>query len=129
MASKRHFSGIAHNIAHHAQSPLAYMHPHVVRATRRNGTAVAKLDLLSDQPWPIGFVVDTPLQLATEALQEKFQDMVSGAGLDIGDLATASLSFLPLAWTDNSTSEVHALLVTKDGKRFEHAVPVDWLGG
>lgn len=126
MSSKRHFNGIAHDIAHHAQSGLSYLHPHVVEAIRCNGTSDARMDLLAEQPWPPAFVVGAPLQLATGALREKFREMVSRAGLEINDLAAASLSLLPLAGKDDYTTEVHSLLIIRDGKQFKHAVTVNW---
>ena len=126
MVSKRLFNGIAHDIAHHAQSSLSYLHPHVVHAIRRNPTSAARLSLLPGQAWPPEFVVEMPLQLATAALQEKFRQIVAGAGLDMEDLAAASLLFVPIAGKDDYTTEVHSLIITNDGKRFEHVIPVDW---
>ena len=67
-----------------------------------------------------------PLQRATAALQEKFRQMVARAGLDIEDLAAASLTFVPLAGKGDYATEVHSLIITNDGKRFERVIPVDW---
>ena len=52
--------------------------------------------------------------------------MVSGVSLDVDDLAAASLLFLHPAGKDDYTAEVRSVLITKEGKRFEHTLTVDW---
>lgn len=126
MTSQRHFNGVAHDIAHHAQSGLSYVHPYVVEATRRAGAAEAQLDLLGEQPWPPELIVEEPLRLATGALREKFREMVDRAGLSVEALGSANLSFRPVAGKDAYCTEVQSLLVTRDGRRFEHHISMNW---
>jgi hypothetical protein len=125
MTSRRRFNGIAHDIAHHAQSGLSFLHPHVVEAMRRNGTSIARLDLLAEKPWPATFVAHEPLRLATAALRATFRDLVADASLEVGDLAEASLAFVNPAWTEDHPKEVRATFITTDGRRFQHSLLAD----
>lgn len=126
MASKRLFSGIAHDIAHHAQSGLSWLHPYVGQRCRESGVAEVEFDLLAERAWPASFPVDEPLRLATAAVRQKFADMISAAGLNKDDLERALLWFRPVS-TDGGSTEVRSQLKLKDGRSFAHALRVDWL--
>lgn len=126
MTSRRHFNGIAHDIAHHAQSGLSFLHPEIAEGCRRSAVAEVRLNLLSDQPWPPGFPVEQPLRLATAALQQKMREMAEAASLDISDLAEAYLIFCPAADKDDYSTEVRSRMATTDGRIFAHTIPITW---
>ena len=126
MASNRHFNGIAHDIAHHAQSGLSYLHPWLDDACREARLSEAALDLLADRPWPTGFPVSEPLRLATSALQRRFADMVAKAGLSVDDLSEAGLVFIFASPGSAGSPEVRSRLKTEDGRVFAHRLVVTW---
>lgn len=126
MTSKRLFNGIAHDIAHHAQSGVSWLHPHIGDACRQCGIAEARLDLLSEQRWSAPIQMEEALQLGTESVRQKFRDMVAAAGLDIMDLAGAWLWLRPVSIDAHST-EVRSQIDLKDGRTVSKLVRVNWL--
>ena len=126
MASKRLFNGVAHDLAHHAQSGLSYMHPHVTRDCRAHSMRQVSADLLSPAPWPAGFKPSKPLRVATDALRETLARLISQQGLAGEDLQTARLTFHLVEGKDDWTTQVSSLLQLKDGKTYTTLVKANW---
>ena len=91
MSAKR-LNSVAHNIAHHAQSPLSYLDPHLGEICRSLGITNVTLNLLKS-PYPKGFPVSEPLSMATNHLQKKFLKMTTDSGSNIDEIESAVLHF------------------------------------
>lgn len=80
MSSLKQLQGVAHNIAHHSQSSLSWLHPHLGQACDHAGVTAADLELLAAQPYPSGLPTHEllprlkPLEMVLQALQAKFWD-------------------------------------------------------
>src|SRR5271170_2639749 len=122
MPSKRLFNGIAHDIAHHAQSWFGGFHPHVAEACRALGVADLEVNLISPQSWPPDLAVQTELESAADGIQDKFRRMVTDFGLNITDISSARLSFHPVAGKDDHTTEVCSWVQVKGGRSFSHTI-------
>jgi hypothetical protein len=46
--------GVAHDIAHHAQDGLSWVHPHLFLACHDAGVTSAEFELLEKSPYPSG---------------------------------------------------------------------------
>ncbi len=122
MVSNRIFSSVAHDVAHHAQSALSWLHPHLGDACKNAGMFEVSLDLLSGKPYPNWLVVSEPLRSATEALQHKFKVMVAGRGLNLDSLNSAVLKFLFLPSTDSYSCVVKSELVLINGRVYSRTI-------
>ena len=126
MASRRLFKGVAHDLAHHAQSGLSYMHPHVVRNCKAYSLGEVTAELLSGSPWPAAFRPSKPLRLATSALQETLNGFIRRQGLDPDDLTSANVTFQLVPSKDDWTTIVSSRLQLKNGKSYHASIPVTW---
>src|SRR5688572_4059771 len=81
VAKRARFKEIAHNIAHHAQSGLSFIAPHLAHCCHTAGLSAVTLDLLAGRPFPQSFPVSRELASSAAALQVRFRPMVSTAGL------------------------------------------------
>ncbi len=125
MTSARRYNGVAHDIAHHAQSSVSGVHPHAVRACRRAGLSSVGIDLLSGT-LSDGEDTDGSLASASDALRQKLSAMIGDAGLNPEDLASATLVFVPVAGKDDWSTEVRSSFKLRDGRTFDHVVPITW---
>ena len=93
MSSLKNLQAVAHDIAHHAQSGLSWLHPHLGRACREASVMEASIDLLELHPYPVGLPTHEPLALALGGLHQRFLDMLSQYHLSETDLESAELHF------------------------------------
>ncbi len=119
--SFKKLNGIAHDIAHHAQSGLSYLHPYLANGCKTLGIAEITLDLLED-PYPSDFPVTKPLTLSTLALKEKFFKMISTLDTSPTELESAILIFhFPLG-SDDYSSVVTSKFRLTSGKEISHVI-------
>lgn len=52
--------------------------------------------------------------------------MVESAGLDLNDLAGASLVFTHPTGKDEYSTNVQSKILLRDGRHFEHSIKVSW---
>jgi len=130
MPSLNELSGVAHNIAHHSQSSLSWLHPHMGQACRLADVTVAEIELLEAHPYPLllpehkpFYPVSKQLVLALHGLQAKFWDIVEQQGISRSSVQSVRLTFrfLPLPADDYSCS-VSAAIIAKDGKVFRRDI-------
>jgi hypothetical protein len=108
-------NGIAHNLAHHSQSALSYLHPHLAEASRAAGLSAVSLDLLAPDPYPPELPMLQPLRLALGALRSWFDDLVQRLGFNAGDVRSARMTF-QFRSRDDYDCKVQVLVVTKTGQ-------------
>lgn len=124
MASLKQLHGIAHDIAHHARSSLAYLFPHLWEACQAAGLTTVSMSLLDSDPYPASLPENGPLRVALNNLRERFERMVRHRGLDVTILTDAQLEFtFPPRFGDGSVYGVRSSLST-DKQRYEWTFPV-----
>lgn len=130
MASLKELQGVAHNIAHHSQSSMSWLHPHLGQACHLAGVSAAEVELLSAKPYPLGLPTHEllpslkPLELALQGLQTKFWEILKQQGLCRADISSVRLEFhfgaLP---RDAYLCSVAAVITATTGKVFQQSVP------
>jgi hypothetical protein len=116
MASLKKLAAVAHDIGHHAQSALSWVHPHLGEAAHAAGRRVVTVHLGALPP-----VVDVPeisdgLKLALPGLHAKFIEILARYGLNREVVASLTLEFeFP---GDPFSSRVGVELLATNGRRF-----------
>ena len=127
MATQRELLGIAHNIAHHAQSGLSWLHPHLAEACRFALVDAAEVELLDPQPYPLALPRRKPLEGALQDLQTRFWGMLELQGISRDSVQSVRLKFLlSPSRTDNYSCAVTAVITASNGKIFQKHVPISW---
>jgi len=115
MASFRELRGIAHNLAHHSQSGLSWLYPHLRQVCRRAGVSVASFNLLPHDPYPADVPQWEPLRLALASLRVWFLELLAPHGHDQSNLCSVTLTFR-FRDDDGSNPAVRATISTNTGK-------------
>ena len=116
-------NGVTHDIAHHAQSGLSWLYPHLGEACRDAGVLVTSVDLVEAEPYPRGLHHKQPLALAFVAMRQTLAAMLQKHGFDFNDLTSARLEFtFPTGYGDGSIYSVRSTLVYR-GRTFERFLP------
>jgi len=117
MSSQRVLAGVAHSIAHHAASGLSYVHPHLFHACASVAVHEATIDLLSDNPYPLGLPTVEPLRLSLGCVARKFKSILLAHGLSISDVSDAALRVqFPLVGGDGYACQVEARITSSRRK-------------
>jgi hypothetical protein len=124
--SYKHLSGLAHDIAHHAQSGLSYLHPHLGKACAVAGIESVEVDLTSWLPYPRGVPFRLPLFRALGALRRTFVRLMKGNGYKWGDVTSVILVFsFPRRPIQPWLCDVEARITAANGKTFSKLVAWD----
>jgi hypothetical protein len=116
-------AGVAHDIAHHAQSGLSYLYPHLGRACAEAGLLAVRVELLDSMPYPIGLRPYQPLATALQSLRDRLVEILALHGYDVEDVAAADLTFsFPAMPRDHSLFSVRARLTASTGRSYEQTV-------
>lgn len=94
MASLKQLQGIAHDIAHHAQSGVSFLHPHLAQMCRQADVVTAAVELMAERPYPEGLGEWRPLEAALGVLRERLIAVLEAHGLSAVDIRSAHLVFL-----------------------------------
>jgi len=123
MASMKLLQSVAHDIAHHAQSGLSWVHPHLGQACRAAGSLVVQIQLTGDDPYPRELAPLGPLKLALSGLCEKFWSILAAHHLERSSVTQARLSFsFAESRRDDYLSEVAASITGSNGRTYEARV-------
>jgi len=114
MASHKPLKGVAYDIAHHAQSGLSYLHPHMGEMCRAVGLTKATIDLMAKDSYPAELKEYKPLKLAIGALKEKFMSILSKREMSLDFIKELKLKFI-FYTSDNSLCIVESTLVKTSG--------------
>ncbi len=120
MTSIKRLRSVIQSTAHHAVSGLCYVHPHLGEWCKELGINSTGVDLLKP-----GFELESPsitkeLELSTNALREKFYELLAVENILASEItgAYATFSFLRGTWPTSCYIKV----VTVEGKIAEIAV-------
>ena len=123
MPSIKVLKSVAHNIAHHAQSFLSWLHPHMGEACRLASVTSADLELLRAQPYPLMLPRSEPLEIALLGLQTKFWEILHLTGLPRESVQSVRLEFFfSQSRTDDYSCAVRAVITASDGKIFDKRI-------
>lgn len=129
MASLKEPNGVAHNIAHHSQSSMSWLHPHLGQACQLAGVSAATLEFLEAQPYPTGLPTQEllprlkPLKMALKGLQAKFWEILEQQALCRADVSSVRPEFD--FWSspvDAYSCSVSTVIMAANGKVFERDV-------
>jgi hypothetical protein len=123
MPTQRALKGVAHNIAHHTQSGLSWIHPHFAEACREVGVFGAGFELLCEKPYPHELPKKQPLQLALQSLHKKLLEILERSGFPSDAVSSVHLDVqFPRFGGDDYTCSVRATITSSNGKQFESTV-------
>ena len=122
MASLKKLQAVAHDIAHHAQSSLSWLHPHLGEACAEAGVLDASVELLTT-PYPPGLAARKPLETALVSLREKFLDLLNNYGLGPGDVTAVRLEFrFNPQPRDNFSCSVRSVITARTGRVYDRTL-------
>jgi len=120
MTSIKRLRSVIQSTAHHAVSGLCYVHPHLGEKCKETGIKSIGVNLMKP-----GFDAELPsitkeLELSTNALREKFNELLTVENIQASEIksAYATFDFLRGRWPTSCYIEV----VTSEGKKAEVAV-------
>ncbi|WP_283786219.1 hypothetical protein QNI23_007455 [Bermanella sp. WJH001] len=125
MSSYKRLKSVAHSFSHHSVSGLSWMHPHLAESCDKAGLSKIELDLLSDNILPNNIDVTEPLELSSNGLKERFNEMLIQEGFTNLDLQEATIEFhFNIKEWDYYTAECSTRLVMQDGRVIKKGVNV-----
>jgi len=120
MTSIKRLRSVIQSTAHHAVSGLCYVHPHLGEECKKSGIKTISFNLINS-----GFNPELPsitgeLELSTNALREKFSELLSIERIQVPEIksAYATFAFLRGRWP----TSCHIEAVTVEGKKTDVAV-------
>ncbi len=123
MSSLKLLKGVAYDIAHHSQSGLSWIHPHIGEACQEAGVNEATIHLLSNNPYPDNLPVKEPLKLAINSVKKKYEEIMQKVGLPLAEVESLAIIVLFKSnRTDNYTCSVKSIMKTTSGKTYEQLV-------
>ena len=92
MRTKR-LRSVMQSIGHHGLSGLCYVHPHLGDACRKASISVAEVDLLTGEILTQSIDCSEPAVLGSEALGQRFAEILAAEGMEHHELISASIRF------------------------------------
>jgi hypothetical protein len=123
MTSMKVLQSVAHDIAHHAQSGLSWLHPHIGQGCRTIGHLEIEVELTSTEVYPPALPPMEPLRLALLGLRDRFWKIVVAHKLEKSSVKEASLLFhFSEGRRDDYSSEVTGRVTGSNGRTYEARV-------
>jgi len=120
MTSIKRLRSVIQSTAHHAVSGLCYVHPHLGEECKKAGIKTIDVNLLKPGFDPKLPSITKELELSTNALREKYSELLAVESIHASEIksAYATFEFLRGRWPTSCYIEV----VTVEGKKIEVAV-------
>jgi hypothetical protein len=120
MISIKRLRSVIQSTAHHAVSGLCYVHPHLGEECKKSGIKTINVNLMNSSFDPELPSITKELELSTNALREKFNELLSIEKIYASEIksAYATFAFLRGRWPTSCYIEA----VTVEGKKTEVAV-------
>ena len=93
MTSIKRLRSVIQSTAHHAVSGLCYIHPHLGEECKKEGLKKITLNLLKPEFTPKLTSVTNELELSTNALREKFRELLLVENIQVSDIENAIIVF------------------------------------
>ncbi len=91
--SVKRLRSVVHSTAHHAESFLSYVHPHLGEVCLALHLKQITLDLLTGTFYPVPIEIPRPLELSAKRLCERFAEIMAAEGLAVPWLTRATAEF------------------------------------
>ena len=120
MTSIKRLRSVIQSTAHHAVSGLCYVHPHLGEECKKSGIKKISVNLVTPGFDPELPSITRELELSTNALREKFSELLAVENIPASGIksAYATFGFLRGRWPTSCYIEA----VTIEGKKTEVAV-------
>lgn len=120
MTSIKRLRSVIQSTAHHAVSGLCYVHPHLGEACKELGIKDMTLNLLKPEITPRIQNITKEIELSTEALRQKFKELLEVEHISTSDIENAFtiFNFNQGRWPSSCYIEV----TTKEAKKVVVAV-------
>jgi hypothetical protein len=120
MATQRALAGVAHDIAHYANSGMSCLSPHMALALRGAGLETTVVELLEPSPYPPSVLELKPLLLALRNLSSTAEAILGKYGFSVRDVTSIKLYATPAPW-DVSGYSLHtrAVITATNGRLFD----------
>lgn len=120
MTSIKRLRSVIQSTAHHAVSGLCYVHPHLGEECKKSGIKKISVNLVTSDFDPELAYITKELELSTNALREKFSELLAVENIESLEIKSAyvSFGFLRGRWPTSCYIEA----VTTEGKKTEVAV-------
>ncbi len=129
MPSLKLLAGAAHDLAHHVQSGVGYVIPHLTKVCRASNVAFAEVELLTEKPYPVGLPRLRPLKTALCSLQQKFWEILEHTGIARAEVKSVRLKFdIAASSPDGYSCPVTAVITAQNGKVFQQHLDITWYG-
>ena len=90
---KKRLRGVAHNFAHHCQSGLSFIQPHLSAALSRAGVSLLEVDLLPTVDTRPRIDADGPLSKALQSARVRLMDILAKHRIDELHIASVRVVF------------------------------------
>jgi hypothetical protein len=111
---KKRLRGAAYGFAHHCQSGLSFIQPHMSQELRRRGLDELRVQFLPSLSVEPEIAPEAPLRRALAAAGERLIDILASHQIVPADIARASAAFRAAGGDDYSTS-VEVVFVSREG--------------
>ena len=114
MASQKPLKGVAYDIAHHAQSSLSHLHPYIGDLCKEVNITEVTIDLMAEDSYPAELKRIEPLEMAVNALKQKFESILSKQNMAREFINGLTLTFI-FYNNDSYLCSVESTLVKNNG--------------
>jgi len=123
MPTQNRLNSVCYSIAHHANSGLSFIHPHIGKALKDMGRSSMTISLLDSDPCPVELKENKPLGVALASLKTKFDQILSSEGYSSVDLTQVDMTFsLDEGMDDPYCTFCRTKIISSAGKTFDHRV-------
>lgn len=119
MVRKNLYKDLTYSMAHHSQSYLSYLHPHLGEACEAAGIGDITLDMLDGPILPNDMPVSKELELAVPNWRMRFREIAGKIGVDVAELRSASVNFNFAPYNHHTSMNTKVELVLTDGTKYE----------
>jgi hypothetical protein len=119
VAPTKQLNGVAHDLGHHSQSALSWLHPHLGEACREAKLTEVSVELLSEDPYPAVLPQSEPLKLALNGLRVWCCELLHRKGFKVADVQSATLIFqFRVDRGDDYSCGVLSTVISRKGRVF-----------
>ena len=120
MTSTKKLKNVVNSTVQHSVSGLCFVHPHLGVACKQANINSINVNLLKPDFKPNLIKITTELELSTNALRNKFIELLENEAISTSEIKSANIEF---HFSSNEYPiSAYIEVITKDSKKIEHAV-------
>ena len=120
MTSTKKLRNVVNSTVQHSVSGLCFIHPHLGVACKQGGINSISINLLESEFIPKLIKITKELELSTNALRNKFKELLENEAISISEIKSAKIEF-QFSINEYPIS-AYIEVITKDSIKIEHAV-------